>query len=71
MEVPGDEETYNIYLDNIYYDYKCIWTPNKIEYYINDNLIYEIQNQNQEWYPYLYLAVRLSQQVINAANYSG
>jgi beta-glucanase (GH16 family) len=66
-----DIDIYNIQLNNIYYDYKCIWTPNKISYYINNSLMHEVQNTGQEWYPNLHLVVALSQQIITASNISG
>jgi len=52
-------------LNNVYYDYKCVWTPDKISYYINGDLIHEVVNTGQEWYPNLPLQVKLSQQIIN------
>ncbi|MCF6333949.1 MAG: family 16 glycosylhydrolase [Draconibacterium sp.] len=66
-----NSDIYNMQLNDIYYDYKCIWTPNKISYYINDNLMHEVINSGQEWYPELYLQVILSQQIITASNISG
>lgn len=69
--VVKDIDLYNIQLNNIYYDYKCIWTPSKISYYINNSLMHEVQNTGQEWYPELYLRMILSQQIITASNISG
>jgi len=46
-------------------DYKCVWTPDKISYYINGDLRHEVDNTGQEWYPNLFLQIKLSQQIIN------
>ena len=45
-------------LNNVYYDYKCVWPPDKISYYINGDLRHEVVNTGQEWYPNLYLKVK-------------
>ena len=66
-----NEDIYNIQLNDIYYNYKCIWTPNKISYFINNSLMHEVQNTGQEWYPSLHLDLVLSQQIITASNISG
>lgn len=46
-----------------YSTYKCVWTPAKIQYYIDDKLMHEVINNNYEWFPSLPLNLILSQQV--------
>lgn len=58
-----DRKIYSIARHEKYYTFKCIWTPQKIQYYIDDTLKHEVINNNYEWYPKLPLNVYLSQQV--------
>jgi len=46
-----------------YSTYKCAWTPEKIQYFINDKLMHEVINKDYEWFPSLPLNLVLSQQV--------
>ena len=46
-----------------YSTYKCIWMPDKIQYFINDKLMHEVINQDYEWFPSIPLNLILSQQV--------
>jgi|GEM_PF-5354324 len=59
-----DEKNYFMSLSNEYSVYKLIWTPDKIQYFIDDNLVHEVVDQNYEWFPYLPLRLILSQQVL-------
>jgi beta-glucanase (GH16 family) len=70
-EDPFGEMTYLVYATEQYETYKCIWTPSKIEYYVNDDLRHTINNTGQEWYPSLNLGVILSQQVCTPFNEIG
>lgn len=61
-----------------YHVYKCIWTPNKVSYYIDEILKYEVVNNNQicsetnqYWYPEFPLQVYLSQQIVQPYNILG
>lgn len=48
--------------------FKCIWTPSKIQYWVDGIMLNEIPNTGQDWYPILPQHVILSQQVINYNN---
>lgn len=63
-QVEKNKSEYNIAMYDSYNTYKCIWTPNKIQYFINDILKHEVVNQNYEWFPSLPLKLILSQQVL-------
>lgn len=49
-----------------YYTFKCIWTPEKIQYYIDNELMHEVINKNYDWFPSFPLNLILSQQVMQA-----
>ena len=66
-----DGNHYLVDMNESYATYKCIWTPFKIEYYINDNLKHTVNNTGQDWYPSLYLNLKLSQQVCQPTNILG
>lgn len=51
-----------------FYLFKCIWTPDKITYYINGVETHEVINSGQEWFPKIPLEVRLSQQILDPIN---
>lgn len=44
--------------------FKAIWTPEKIEFWVDENFLKEVTNNGQYWYPYLPQHIVLSQQVI-------
>ena len=62
-QVKEDDKAYT-FNTNGYNIYKCVWNPDKIEYYINDILKYEVVNQEYDWWPEHKLGVVLSQQVM-------
>lgn len=66
-----NKKDYNISMTDVYSTYKCVWTPDKIEYFINDNLMHEVINQDYEWFPSLPLRLILSQQVTRPYNLLG
>ncbi len=43
--------------------FKAIWTPEKIEFWVDDIFLKEIVNSGQYWYPHLQQHIVLSQQV--------
>ncbi len=45
------------------YTFKCIWTPSKIEFWVDNTLKKTVTNTGQFWYPSLKQHVVLSQQV--------
>ena len=49
-----------------YYTFKCVWTPEKIQYFIDNELKHEVINKNYDWFPSLPLNLMLSQQVLQA-----
>lgn len=49
-----------------YYTFKCVWTPEKIQFYIDDKLKHEVINKGYYWFPSLPLHIYLSQQVLQA-----
>ena len=49
--------------------FKCIWTPSRIEFWVDDTKLKEVQNTGQFWYPQLASKVHLSQQIVNYENY--
>jgi len=44
--------------------FKCVWTPDKIEYRIDNEKLHEVVNDNYEGFPDLPLKVILSQQIV-------
>lgn len=70
---PVDCNTSNIVNKNIkryqisakpkYSTYKCLWTPEKIQYFIDDKLMHEVINHGEEWFPSISQRLVLSQQV--------
>ena len=66
-----DKHSYYISMSGQYVKYKCIWTPEIIQYYINENLVHEISNQDYDWWPIYNVRVRLSQQVLQGYNLLG
>ncbi len=44
--------------------FKGIWTPEKIEFWVDNTLLKEVYNNGQHWYPRLRQHVILSQQII-------
>lgn len=63
-----DRKIYSIPRQQKYYTFKCIWTPEKIQYFIDNELKHEVINKDYEWFPKLPLNVILSQQVIQVEN---
>jgi len=52
-------------MDNNFHVYKCVWTPEKIDFYM-DNVLKSTAlkaSYNPDYFPYLPLSVKLSQQV--------
>ena len=43
--------------------FKAVWTPEKIEFWVDDQLLKIVQNTGQHWYPHLAQHLVLSQQV--------
>ena len=58
-----DIKSYHIGKKHKYETYKCIWTPERIQYFINDKLKHEVINHDYEWFPSIPLNLILSQQV--------
>ncbi len=44
--------------------FKCIWNPEKIEYWMDERKLHEVINDGQNWYPKLPRHVILSQQLV-------
>ncbi len=44
--------------------FKCIWTPEKIEYWLDNRKLHEVINDDYHWFPDLPLRVILSQQIV-------
>ncbi|MFW6290397.1 MAG: glycoside hydrolase family 16 protein [Mariniphaga sp.] len=44
--------------------YKAVWTPEKIEFWVDDRLLKAVHNTGQYWYPYLRQHLKLSQQMV-------
>ena len=51
--------------DNNFHHFKCVWSPDKIDYYVDGVLTHQVLNSGQEWYPNLFLNIILSQQVLD------
>lgn len=60
-----------LFSSNNYNLFRCIWTPQRIEYYLNGNLMHSVVNNGQEWYPSLSLNVVLSQQILQGYDLLG
>lgn len=60
-----DFEDSSMSFDSNYHLFKCIWTPDKITYYIDGVQTYQRVNSGQEWFPSRSLEIRLSQQIID------
>jgi len=66
-----DHEYYDDFdLNNSYHIFKCIWTSEKIEYYIDEDLKHTVTNNNEissesqeEWFPTFPKRIILSQQI--------
>ncbi|HEY3373265.1 MAG TPA: family 16 glycosylhydrolase [Prolixibacteraceae bacterium] len=58
-----DEKSYSVSRRQKYVTYKCVWTPQRIQYFINDKLKHEVINQGYDWFPSVPLNLILSQQV--------
>ncbi len=48
--------------------FKLVWTPEKIEFWVDDKFLKAVNNTGQYWYPYLRQHVILSQQVVRFGN---
>lgn len=46
--------------------FRAIWTPERIEFWVDDTFLKAINNTGQHWYPYLRQHVILSQQVVRS-----
>lgn len=66
-----DKKIYPISRLQKYYTFKCIWTPEKIQYFIDNELQHEVINNNYEWFPKIPLSLILSQQVLQAYDVYG
>ncbi|MGE5395112.1 MAG: family 16 glycosylhydrolase [Candidatus Saccharibacteria bacterium] len=66
-----DKKIYPIQRRQKYSTFKCIWTPERIQYYIDNQLKHEVINNNYEWFPKLPLSLILSQQVLQAYDMYG
>ncbi|MFW6310581.1 MAG: glycoside hydrolase family 16 protein, partial [Prolixibacteraceae bacterium] len=44
--------------------FKAVWTPEKIEFWVDDRLLTTVNNTGQHWFPHLRQHVILSQQVV-------
>lgn len=58
-----DKKSYSVPRRPAYSIYKCVWTPERIQYFVNNKLMHEVINQNYEWFPSIPLNLILSQQV--------
>lgn len=68
MQCDGEQQDIHysgMNFDNNYHLFKCIWTPDKISYYIDGVQTYQVINNGHEWFPSRALEVRLSQQIID------
>ena len=61
-----NKKIYPIQRRQKYTTFKCVWTPDKIQYFIDDVLKHEVVNNNYEWFPKTPLRMILSQQVLQA-----
>ena len=64
--------------NNSYHIFKCVWTPNKISYYVDGVLKHEVLNTNQicpetnqKWFPEFAMRLVLSQQITQPYNVLG
>lgn len=64
--------------NNVYHHFKCVWTPNKISYFVDGILKHEVFNTsqkctetNQYWFPEFAMQLILSQQVTQPYNVLG
>ena len=48
---------------NIPHTFKLVWTPYKIEYWLDDRKLHEIINDGQKWFPDMPVRIILSQQL--------
>ncbi len=44
--------------------FKAVWTPEKIEFWVDDRFLKAVNNTGQYWYPYLRQHLKLSQQLV-------
>lgn len=44
--------------------FKCVWTPDTIEYWLDDRKLHEVVNNGYDWFPDLPLKLILSQQIV-------
>lgn len=56
---------YGMSFDNNFHLFKCVWTPERIVYYVDGIFTHQVYNSGQEWYPNNYLNVILSQQILD------
>lgn len=61
--VNKNNKKYHISGRHKFYTFKCVWTPARIQYFINDKLMHEVINEDYEWFPSIPLNLILSQQV--------
>lgn len=66
-----NNKSYHIQKRSKYSIFKCIWTPDKIQYFIDDQLKHEVINNNYDWFPNFALTLILSQQVLLAYDAMG
>lgn len=66
-----NNKNYPIQRRQKYSTFKCIWTPYKIQFFIDNELKHEVVNNNYEWFPAFHLNLVLSQQVLRAYNLYG
>lgn len=66
-----NKKIYPIQRKQKYSTFKCIWTPNRIQYFIDNELMHEVINNNYEWFPKYPLNMILSQQVLQAYDVYG
>ncbi|HAH25655.1 MAG TPA: hypothetical protein DCL77_18175 [Prolixibacteraceae bacterium] len=70
-QVAKDRKSYQVSAIRAYSTYKCIWTPDKIQFFINDKLKHEVINHNYEWFPSFPLTLILSQQITQGQDAEG
>ena len=58
-------EYFGMSFDNNFHLFKCVWTPDKIDYYVDGVQTHQVVNSGQEWFPNLHLELRLSQQILD------
>ncbi len=73
----GGEVDTNLYQDDPYNfsattnTYKCIWTPEKVDFYVDNVKKKTYTNNGSDWFPYQAVHVIVSQQILQPSTISG